>query len=182
MEGLSGTEGEEREVPTIRWTDYIEKMEQIYNLVDPHRAGSHDTVNAEFYGVIEGWEDDTHKFVHDIVTVRLGMKLHTRATLIDNFSSGPKFMNTPEAVEQYEMQLHGYKFMVTLHINTTDPELAREVHRSLFGILMESQTVDEAIARFAMESKYAKMKSKIDPAYPLVDVVSMAERSADTDK
>jgi hypothetical protein len=173
MESLSGAE---KEVPVIKWTEYIEAMERIDVLVDPYRGGNYSTINQEFYGVIDGWEGQSHKFVHDLVTARIGLKLYTRASLLD-LSGRPaeKYMNAPDAVEEYTMQILAVKSMVTVHINTADPDLIRELHGSFFEVLLGSQNLEQALEWLTKESKYAKMKSTIDPKFPLLDFVSRAE-------
>lgn len=175
MEIRSGAEGSEREIPSFKWEDYIRKMEEIDFLVDPHRAGRYDTVGAEFYGKIEDWEEDTHNFVHDLVTARMGLMLQTKASL-DDAAPGKRYLNTPEAVEQYVMVLRALGHGIRIHINTTDPELAREIHKSFFGVLMESRTIEDALNRFALDSRYGKMRSTIDANFPLVDIMSIHER------
>lgn len=180
MERLSGAE---KEIPPIKWSDYIEAMERIDVLVDPHRGGNYSTINEEFYGVIDGWEEQSHKFVHDLVTARIGLKLYTRASLLDQSGQpADKYMNTPEAVEQYEMQILAVKSMVKIHVNTADPDLVREIHGTFFEILLSSQNLEQALEWLMKASKYAHMKSTIDPKFPLLDFVSRAERSANTDK
>lgn len=60
---MEGSPDSMEEIPKIDWPDYVTSI----GLLDEHaavqRTRSYDTVTEEFYGELEGWEDETHKFI-----------------------------------------------------------------------------------------------------------------------
>jgi hypothetical protein len=166
---MEGPSEDVREIPKINWADYINHLEVLDQQYDPHRSGNGETLNADYYGQIDGWQDDANTFLHDIITVRMGVKLYTRAAMHDPSFQVKKFLNSPEAVEYYEIFITVFKDRETLFINTADPDLAREIHHAFYEMMMSQDVPQKAVRWLLYESRYATMRSSTAPSLPLVD-------------
>jgi len=163
------------EIPKINFADYVTAMELIDRCFDIHEPRKKYPLDAEFYGELEGWEDNTHKFIHDLVNARVGVKLYTRACIDEN-SGEKKFLNSPDQVEFYSMYLIFLKEHECLYINTTDPDLVRENHKSFFEVVIQHENALEAVDWLLRESRYGKMRSPQYSGAPLIDIMPMSAR------
>ncbi len=163
------------ELPEVIWDDHINNMEIIDIENDPHRARGNETLTEEAYGMIKGWKDTEHCYIHDIVSVRHCIKLQTKAWY-DETASPKKFINSPDAVEFYSMWLSYARKCDKIYINTTNPDLAREIHCGFFEVLMQSDSASTAFHWLTKESRYAKMQSEQDSGIALVDHMPMSAR------
>lgn len=172
MEGSPETRDE---LPRVNWADYINRMEIIDMHGERQRSRDREIITEEAYGMIDGWGEDTHCYIHEITTSRIGIKLQTKAAF-DEIVSPQKILNKPDAVEFYTTWLSFARNCDKIYINTTDPQLAREIHLSFFEVLMQSDSVAQAFEWLSKQSRYAQMKSQQDSTIPLIDFMPPSAR------
>ncbi len=164
------------ETPEITIEDYVTVMGELDRNADLHGSRVYEARTEEFYGMLKGWEEDTHKFMHEIASVRTGVRMFTKACLEDNDKEHPKYLNAPEKIEHYQMLILSFKDRGTIYINSRDPKTAREIHACFFEILQQCSSTEEALDWLLKISRYSRMKSPEDPALPLIDIVPGSKR------
>ncbi len=163
-------------VPTLSLADYINRLEIHDAHSDRQRSRGPETLEDEFYGQLDGWEPETHRFVHDIVTTRLGLRLFTRAVLDSGPTGEKRFLNSPEAVDCYELWIKYGENIEKIYINSTDRALAREIHDAFFRHLMETGNIQETIKWLFYHSEYSATRCQKDASIPLIDFMPKSAR------
>ena len=169
--------GESNEgVPTLSLADYINRLEVHDARADRQRSKEPETVTDEFYGQLDGFEPETHRFVHDIVTSRAGLLMYTRAVLDTVPSDQKRFLNSPEAVDCYELWIRGSGSIEKVFINSTDRALAREIHDAFYQRLIQDGTLQETIKWLFYHSEYSATRCPQDASVPLIDFMPRSSR------
>lgn len=174
--GTTETATEQRKQLTI--TDYVNRMGMVDMTFDPVSPRHVQRLEDEFEGVLEGedWDEQTHRYIHDLVSVIPGIKVYTRAMLSEENLRAGKCLNDPSAVDYYEVWATDNDATEKLIINTKNPARAREIHRSLFEMIMGKSSTKEAVDWLLYESPYAKMTSAENPEHRLVDLITATVR------
>lgn len=164
------------DVPVLSLADYINRLEIHDVHSERQRSRDPETITDEFYGRLDGWEPETHRFVHDIVTSRFGLRMYTRATLDNPVPGEKRFLNSPEAVDCYELWVNCEEGIDKLFINCTDRALAREIHDAFFQHLTETQNLQETMGWLLYHSEYSTRRCPQDSSIPLIDFMPKSAR------
>ncbi len=174
MDGLPKNEGD---LPKINIADFINQTTELdCHAEKPVGTKGKEVKSREFHGLIDGYEDDTNRYIHHIISVTSGVKLYTQAVLDRTDFGERRFLNSPDLVEFYEMWIAHYDEKEKIFLNTVKPELALEIHTGFFEDLMKRQSLRETTEWLQFQSKYAAMKSEKDVTVAFVDHMPAAAR------
>ncbi|MFO0780908.1 MAG: hypothetical protein U0519_03420 [Candidatus Gracilibacteria bacterium] len=174
--GTQETASEQRKRLSI--TEYVNRMGMVDTAYDPVSPRHAQRIDDEFEGVLEGedWDEETHRYIHDLVSVIPGIKVYTRAMMSEENLQAGKTLNDPSAVDYYEVWASDHEVTEKLIINTRDPARAREIHRVLSEMIIQKSAPREAIDWLMYESPYASMTSAENPENRLIDVITATVR------